>query len=139
MKKWVWVIPLLAVTLLLCGATIWFIPNSYRQLFPQLDTYPDTYTVMQKVRPQMALQKCRVSLIHQQRLLTTETRNTIWSRLPKEWADGKASYSSYNDQTHYLRNIADIWIIRSWIHYDSAISYETPVYITNSVVIQFCN
>ena len=138
MKKWVSAAIFLLVALSCCAVTFWIIPRSYQQLFPQLDSYPDTTLVFQKYQPQMALQHCRISMIQQQRLLTTETRDVIWSRLPKEWSDGTARYSSYFDQTHYLKELAGVMRIRSWIHYDSAISYEVPVYITNSVVFEFC-
>lgn len=126
------------LTILLCVcATLGAIPFTYQQLFPQLEDYPDTQLQFQKARPQLAYAACRLSLIHEQKLVTTQPREVIWSRLPPSWSDGTGLYSSYSDQTHYLKDVSG-WRMRSWIHYDSAVSRPTPIYITNSIVLTYC-
>lgn len=130
---------LILFLILACCITTSIIPYiSFDQLFPKLEMYVDTYRVQQTFQPQINVRACRFSLIQHEKLITTQSRDTVWSRLPEEWGDGSGLFSSFGDQSHYYKDINDTWRIRSWIFYDSAATYETPVHLTNSLVFEFC-
>lgn len=86
----------------------------------------------------MSLADCRASLVHQQRLITSETRSILWTRLPSYWSNDNGVFVSYFDQIRYESDVTDNLRIRSWIHYDSAATNETPVFVGNSMTFKFC-